>query len=130
MIRTKAIDQVAQTFKSDLNGNAFFSTNRKAILCRLREASGNNEARLTKLAANQLQQKLLELGILAFPEITHANEGDFRLYRSGTCAADIARLILHPSPSTDREFANLILKAKGKWGWNEPSTNHVPAYTR
>jgi len=118
MIITGVIDQVAQTFRTDLKGNAFTSTDRKEILCRLRQMSGNNGVRLTVTTANQLQQKLREQGIDVFPDIIHANNGDLRLYRSGTYAADIARLIMYPSESTDRELANLILKAKGKWDWH------------
>ncbi len=120
MIKTDVMDQVAQTFRADLNGNAFASTNRKEILCRVRVMSGNDGVRLTEATAKQLQQKLREQGIDVFPEIANANGGALRLYRSGTFAADIARLILYPSASTDREFANLILKAKGKWAWHGP----------
>ena len=120
MISTDVMDQVARTFKADLNSDAFTSTNRKDILCRLREVSGNHGVRLTEATAKQLQGKLREQGIDVFPEITRANGDGLRLYRSGTCAADIARLILHPSAATDREFANLILKAKGKWAWRGP----------
>jgi len=119
MINNDVMDQVAQTFRADLIGNAFGSTNRKAIICRLREMSGNDGVRLTEATAKQLQQKLREQGIEVFPEIANANGDELRLYRSGTCAADIARLILHPSAPTDREFANLISKAKGRWDWRE-----------
>ncbi len=122
MIKNDVMDQVAQTFRVDLNGNAFASTNRKEILCRVRVMSGNDGVRLTEATAKQLQGKLREQGIDVFPEIANANGGELRLYRSGTCAADIARLILHPSAATDREFANLILKAKGKWDWHEAPT--------
>ena len=122
MTKTDVMARVAQTFRTDLNGNAFTSTNPKEIRRRLREFSGSNGVRLTEAAANQIQAKMREQGIDVFPDIAHANGGDLRLYRSGSCAADIARLIMYPSASTDRELANLILKAKGKWEWHKAST--------
>ena len=119
MIQSNVLDQVARAFRADLSGSAFISTNRKAILCRLRETSSNNNARLTESAATQIQYKLREQGIDVFPEIASANGDNLRLYRMGTCAADIARLILHPTDTSDRELANLISKAKGRWDWPE-----------
>ena len=71
MIKTDVMDQVAQTFRANLNGNTFASTNRKEILCRVREVSGNHGLRLTEATAKQLQARADGGDPLSFHSFPH-----------------------------------------------------------
>lgn len=107
---------VARQLKTLLNGKAFLTIGRTDITKRVREVSGEDTTRLKSEMASDLEIALLEQGVRCFPTLKETTTGDtIRLFHAGTLLGHLTDLLVHPSPETDRELGDVLVKIKGKW---------------
>jgi hypothetical protein len=109
---------VARRYKALLNGHAFMTVRRTEVTQAVREVSGEDTTRIKAAMGAKLEKALLEQGVRCHPPLSTTTTGDtIRLFHTGSVLGSLVDLIIHPSPSNDRDLGAVIKKVKGQWDW-------------
>lgn len=106
---------VARSIKRELDSYrlAFKTLQSRELLERLRERGDNAHVK-GEDASQKLETALLQEGLITFPSLRDAVQGDgyVRLIRSGTVLAGILNALRFPGEGSDEELSILLGKVK------------------
>lgn len=117
---TAHLTAVARDLKRELNGHAFLTVTRMDITTRIRQASGESRTRLGSGIAIELTRELSEQAVQVHPPLTESSTFDsIRLCHAGSLLSRVQKVIVEPSPESDKELGDLLRKIKGQWEWSD-----------
>ncbi|MFB7860056.1 hypothetical protein [Rhodococcus qingshengii] len=117
---TAHLTAVARDLKRELNGQAFLTLKRMDITTRIRQVSGEARTKLRPGMAAELTRELNEQAVQVHPPLTESSMFDsIRLCHAGSLLSRVQKVIVEPSPESDKELGDLLRKIKGQWEWSE-----------